>query len=858
MMTKRRYAIVALIALVFLLYTILFNMSPTAIEATDLMPFDPDGFTDSETLSDTDRLVAENATFQLYLDETTSYFRLVDKRTGLEWKSNPDTFDPWQFDPTKTITNSALDKQRSTLELSYFNDTGSIATINNYKYSIHHPESILNDEGLRTFGVKYVDDGFQIKYVIEDLEIDYLYFPKFLTPDVLESLDNRDILEAIAYTGYDEELDVYELVQYESMSKLVKRRLYDTFYGEDGLGYTRERAIEENAQYGYTETFEKVRFEIALDVRLTDDGIDVTIPHDSIVEPSNVKLARITVLPLFGTAISEIAGEPTDGYIVLPDGSGAVMEFNNGKFYQQPYNKRLYGEDLAILDYKMPEVQEKISLPLFGMVKDTGGYAAIITEGDSMATLHADVSGRIDSYNKVYTSFLLREVESVTLGTGFNQYGIDLWTKERVRSDFQISFRMLDDTENDYVSIAAVYRDHLETTRGFRHDDTTTSTVVTAELVGAYDQKQFLLGVPYYANDSLTTFDEAETILNALNDAGITTIDVLYTGMINGGLSTDLNDHFNVERVLGGRRGYRDFLAYLDDADIVMYPTVKLMTASEFDKMFDRFRYSASRIDGSQSLLFNYHLPSKLPYSETPFGDTKDDYVINPRYLAEVLSRFDKDYDGDAIAFELLGGVLGGDYDNAVLVYRQDALRLQEELLAGLDEQLALSSPLGFAMPYATTITDLPTDMTLYAILDYPIPLLQLVLSGQVDYSTVSLNLANTRSTQFNFLKIIETGSNVKYTLSFDDSKELKETEYNYYLSTQYQNWLTQIAQTVAELDDLGIHQGTLIGHRVLANNVVEVSYSHGLVVRINYNLSDVTVDSQTIPALDYVVVEVD
>ena len=205
----------------------------------------------------------------------------------------------------------------------------------------------------------------------------------------------------------------------------------------------------------------------------------------------------------------------------------------------------------------------------------------------------------------------------------------------------------------------------------------------------------------------------------------------------------------------------------------------------------------------------------------------------------------------------MLGSALGGDYTESRLTYRQDALRIQTSLLASLSEQTILSNPLGYAIPYANRIIDLPTETTLYAILDYQVPLLQLILSGYVDYSTVSLNLANYRSVQYNFLKVLETGSNVKYTLSYDDSKELKETPYNYYLSTQYENWLTDIAEQITEINAIGIHEGMLVNHEILANNVVKVTYSHGLEIILNYNLSAVTIEGITIPSMDYRVVEV-
>jgi hypothetical protein len=850
----RRSAIILIALGLLSLYFFGFRLSASALKTNQTIEFERTDFVDAETLNDNNKLVASNDLFNLYLDETTSYFKVEDKRSGEVWQSNPTEKDPWETDPSKPITNTAIEKQKSTLELTYVNKNGSSATINNYTTSIAHPGNAITKDGLRTYSINYIDGGFQVLYRIENLDIDYLFFPKYIDKDVFEGLEKRRILESLAYTGFDEEKNAYEIKAYESMSGIVRDRLYQIFYNE--LGYTLEQTIEENKAYGYTKEYEKIVFELAIQVLLTEKGINTSIIKDSIKETGDVKIANIALYPLFGTAISHIDDKETEGYIVLPDGSGAIIEFNNGKYYQNPYRKRLYGQDLALLPYKMREQQQDITIPVYGMVKENGGFAAIITEGDTMAWINADVSGRIDSYNNAYVSFSLRESEAITLGSGFSSYGITLWTKSIVDTDFTVSYEFLTGSDNTYVGIANSYRNYLREELGMKVTDTTRNTVVSTEMLGAYDKKEFFLGVPYNTTRSLTTFKQAKKIIENLEDEGINDLNVLYAGLANGGLSNDIEASFDIEKVLGGKKGFDQLVKSLGQKDIDVFASVNLMIASKYNRFFDQYAYTASRLNGKQAFAFNYHYPSRLPYTETTYEHSANDFVINPLYYQAIYNKLEKDFDYDQIHMATIGSKLAGSYDKANVVYKEQAIYLQEQLLKQIDKEVMLSNPLGFAMPYASYITDLPTETTLYSIIDDQIPLLQLVLSGLVDYSSTSINLSSDRSIDYNFLKVIETGSNLKYTLSYDDSKELINTEYNNYMSTHYVNWVEDIKEQTEELNRLGIHKGYLINHERVMNNVYKVMYSSGLTIVLNYNLSPIVYQGKTISSMDYFVVQ--
>jgi hypothetical protein len=853
-MKYKKILIFALAMILIFTYIFLFNMKAMNYQSPNLRSFSTEGFVDSMDLSNQNRLVAENDHFLLHIDETTSYIKVTDKRNGELWRSNPVDQDPWDLNPNKTITTTAKARQKSTLEIVYFNRAGSLTTINNYDYSIFHPESVLSPAGLRTFSIKYLENAVQVLYEITDLEIDHLYFPKYLPKDVLESMPERNTLEFI-YARFDSTLDAYEITLYEDMSLNVKKILYEIFYLNGD--YTRERAIDENYEYGYTEQFEKPTFEIAIEIKLHSDGVETSIITNSIKESDDAKLARITLYPLFGTAVSIINNEPSEGYIVLPDGSGAIIDFNNGKQHVSPFRKRVYGDDMSMLSYKMPEQQQKMNIPLYGMIKENHGFAAIITEGDGMAAIHADVSERTDSYNKAFVSFNIRESESVILGSGFNRYGIDIWTRERVSTDFSVRYVFLEGDSASYVGIAKAYQKYLIDEKGFIQNDVSNVTILTTEFIGAYDEKAFFLGVPYKSMGSMTSFKEAEMIIETLRLNNIQHMNVLYTGMFNGGLSSDFQDRANIEKVIGGNKGFQQFENTLNSMNIAVYSNLNIMTAANYYRLFDQYRYTASRIKGSHAKDFMYHYPSYLPYSETPFNQRDDDYVINPIYYQELMERLKKNTSFEHVSFSMLGSRLAGHYPKSNILFRQDAINIQEQLFEQMDYTMMLNNPLAFAIPYANYMIDLPTETTLYAIIDDQIPLLHLVLSGLVDYTAESLNLSQDRSPQYKFLKTLETGSNLKYTLSYHSSSRLLNTDYNYYMSTHYVNWVDQIVDQINEMNTLGIHQGHLVNHERLLKNVYRVTYSHGLSLVLNYNLSSITIDDVDVDPMNYVVWEV-
>ena len=111
----------------------------------------------------------------------------------------------------------------------------------------------------------------------------------------------------------------------------------------DACGYTVEDLRYDNEENGViSEVKQSVRyvFDIVyeldgagLKVSLDLGGMDISGPHPN----------EIHLLPYFVCGASD-----EDGYILVPDGSGALIGFNNGKINAPQFSMKVYGQDTAL------------------------------------------------------------------------------------------------------------------------------------------------------------------------------------------------------------------------------------------------------------------------------------------------------------------------------------------------------------------------------------------------------------------------------------------------------------------------------------------------------------------------------
>lgn len=154
--------------------------------------------------------------------------------------------------------------------------------------------------------------------------------------------------------------------------------------------------------------FVSENFSIPVLYSLDDKGMRARVLGGEIEETGDNQITLISLLPYFGAA-----GVGDEGYFLVPDGSGALIRFNNGK--RSSYQQEIYDTD-GLMNVKTSKTTvQKAMLPVFGIQRNDYGLLSVISGGATACRLFAYVSGTNGSYNYIYPQFTYRQSTVVNM-----------------------------------------------------------------------------------------------------------------------------------------------------------------------------------------------------------------------------------------------------------------------------------------------------------------------------------------------------------------------------------------------------------------------------------------------------------
>lgn len=623
--------------------------------------------------------------------------------------------------------------------------------------------------------------------------------------------------------------------------------------------YSYEQLDEDHAETGYTVATEApASFKLAVEYTFDNYGMAVRCSAGNIrFDSSSFQLDDVYLLPYGG------AGNTTNqGFALYPDGSGAIIDFQDAKAKTFTLVTTSYGADYSFSTISGAN-NEVARLPVFGMTEVVAdeekgniasGYIAYVEEGESLADISVNCASSAHPYLQAYTKFNPRPKDQYILSGGISS-GSTMWTVEAKRKytrNYKVRLFILDEEDTSYSAMANTLRKYLldNGTISLVEDKENGDVPLVIETLGAIEITESFLGVPYSTMQALTTFDDIKSgIIDRLQGEDVSdTIDnivIKLQGWLDGGLDYSVPNGVDIEDVLGGEDGFKDLVAYCKEKGVSLYPDFDF-TFSRVDGMFDGFDSDedlAHTIDDRKAYKKVYN-PVYQCYEYSTQGVISTNRMMH--FYDETYSEYN-DYNVGSIAVSTLGQYLNSDFNEDDPLNREDSKVLLDRLLKKISEQnekVLLSGGNIFAVKYADLILDVPLEDSLLRHTSTEIPFYSMLLHGSVEFSGSALNLAG--DYQSSVLKTIESGAVPYFVVAVQNTSDLKNNQtYSVYYSVRYSIWLEDIYNTYHQINDVlcNVRYSQIVKHEFLDNyyKVAKVTYDNGYSVVVNYDDSEFT-----------------
>ena len=799
--------------------------------------------------------VLENGTLRFVLDGETSYFTLTDKRSGNVWSSVPEG-----AAEDESAYATAKNAMQSTLILTYTDRAGNDTIYDSYTYAIKNG----------SFRVSMEEETLRVDYMIGPYERIYR-IPQVITDARMEqylskmSAEQQSVVRKY-YLHYDlasmsesrkekilplipqlEESPVYALssVTGGALQDYQQEQLEEIFLA---AGYTeeeREKDLPANADTGSS----VLQYNVTMRYSLHADALRVEVPTELIGYPAEHPIKSLQVLPYFCAA-----SEGDEGWILVPDGGGAQIFFNNGKTLQAPYYSNLYGWDESMArETRMQETSS--SFPVFGIVKNGAYLMAVGCEGNAELSVEADVSGKGSAYNYVHPIYRIVHGEMTSISEKTND---SLWIFQNSHPTQNIALDFICGNSGSYVDMAQRYRACLLESEPALAPSEEASVPLVLDFVGAIDLTRASFGVPAQHTVAAADYGEVCAAVRQLSD-GIN-LRLRYGGVFNGGLKQTALLDADIESVLGGSAAKEALISAVEERNGRIYLQGYAQEVFQ-EKLFDGFSANSDAIRNTvNEVVEQQFFAQDTQYAMQNEGSI---YLLNQKAsdrAVDVLRDAAQRWGAGGIAFADYGKILYSDFNRKSGVSRDESLRAQSDKLRSLREQgipVLVSGGNDYSAVNADCVTDMDFRGGEYDILDTHIPFYQIALHGYVTYTGGALNLSE--NYQMALLKSVEYGAGLSYRFFETDYSELTNSPYTYnyrLFSANFSDWSEQLNELYQRMNrELGhTFRLTITDHRILADGLTVTEYSDGTQVYVNYGTQSAEAGGVTVPARDWLV----
>ncbi|MBS3988064.1 MAG: hypothetical protein KGZ38_08895 [Erysipelothrix sp.] len=577
---------------------------------------------------------------------------------------------------------------------------------------------------------------------------------------------------------------------------------------------------------------------MTINVTLDDNGVKVELPSSSIIEnmPNDYKFETIHLYPFFGAT----KGGSVPGYLFIPDGSGALIRFNDTTKATSMFTGRYYGNDLGMIggsgyDYTINPVYP-LTLPVLGAVHGVhqNAYLLVVESGAQYARLRAHPAGITTQFNFIYNSFIYNE----SFFQAVNRAGAGVTAIQKETNDFDIimHYRFLNGKEADYVGMASSYRNFMidkDQLKDLTHDEHPME-IRLEFLMG--EKKRFLF---WDVSVPMTTFDHLNTILDDLHGEDVRGIQSILYGWQSLGASSTAPTTFKVESQLGSINTLsninQNLLDHQGALQLYLDPQSAIRGARGYSQRSDlAMSITNQNIIGHHRTKVNYYF--NLPQ-------------MNQRLVG--FSQSIKDLPHVELALDVIGNTLYSDFKRSNQMNRESMKHLIIDLFNQVDRPMSFYAPNDYAFAYTKNYYDTPISNSGYLFTTDSVPFISLVLTGYVNLFSTPLNFSS--DLMFERLRMVDYQLYPSFMITHHSTSRILLTSSNWIFSSQYEQWSDRIIETYHWMSQLlePVKGATIVSRFIPISGVSVVTYSNQKSLIVNYTNQSIQYQNVTVAPMD-------
>lgn len=616
-----------------------------------------------------------------------------------------------------------------------------------------------------------------------------------------------------------------------------------------------------------------LQFNVTANIYLTEDGMRVVVKHEDITGPNADRIAAIVIAPYLGATggrtisfnledndyprIVEAVDNPLlPGYIVVPDGSGALMRFEEYPTTLSAYRGQVFGSDVNQQQFhdngetSFVPLKQPI-MPIYGISHGhhQAAFIAYATEGSPFMEIVA--TPKSTGTGVKYYNAHARFVKTNIFWQVYNRLGDGYFTLPEKSYDYDIemnfSFLAGDGSQGgyqaDYVGMAKKYRDVLIEQGTLNIQDKTLSQMPIRLDFIMSDAMNSLVG---NQNVVVTRINEVESILKELHQEGIQGINSGLYGYQSGGIT--LGDKHSPDwiRSIGSARAFESTFRELKELDIDV--SLAMDYARINDEQMTLTSRASKHLNGwySRLALMNNSGPVDIIFYARP---TKVmEWMVKNYFSTRHLEALSYTYEG-------VSELLYSDYSRGE-IDKYEVIEMYTSALSQIGQFTKINAltPNQYLWSMVDRFLQAPMYNSQFLVQTDTIPFLQMIIHGTMEIYATYANFSF--YTIPDMLRMIDYNTYPSFVLTNDPSFNLISTNSSNYYSTEYSLYKDLIIDMYQFMNDAfsPVMGATWINRTVLAPGIILNTYDNGKHILINYTEEPYTHLGQTVDSLDYLV----